>query len=201
MKKIILLSLIIMFSNLSCSVYETFVNLSRLQFKLDDVSNFSLSGVDLSSKRKIEDFNAIELLRISSDFAAGKLPVSFVLNVAAKNPNDGTGGYKRTNATIKSFPWRLFIDDKETITGNIGAPVTVPGTGEAITIPFSIGMDLVPFFKEKGYESILNLALNIGGYSGSASKLALYVQPTVSTSLGDIRYPNEIKVVDFQYSN
>jgi len=201
MKKVILLSIVIMFSNLSCSVYETFVNLSRLQFKLGNVSGFSLSGIDLSAKRKIEDFSAMEVLKISSDFASGKLPVSFTLNVEAKNPNDGTGGYRSTNATIKSFPWRLLIDNKETITGNIGTPVTVPGTGDAVNIPFSMGLDLIPFFKERGYESILNLALNIGGYSGSASKLALFVQPTVTSSLGDIRYPEEIKVVDFQYSN
>jgi len=199
----IILSIVILFllNNLSCSVYETFVNLSRLKFKLGNVSNFSLSGVDLTNKQRIEDFTTIEILKISSDFASGKLPVSFVLTVGAKNPNDGTGGYKRTNATIKSFPWRLFIDDKETISGNINSPVTVPGTGETVDIPFSIGIDLIPFFKDRGYESILNLALNIGGYSGSTSKLTLFAQPTITTSLGNITYPDEIKIVDFQYSN
>ena len=192
---------LLLLNNLKCSVYETFVNLSRLKYKLGDVNNFSLSGVDLTNKKKIEDFTAIELLKISSSFASGKLPVSFILNVEAKNPNDGTGGYKRTDAAIKSFPWRLFIDDKETISGNINSPVTVPGTGEAVNIPFSIGMDLIPFFKEKGYESILNLALNIGGYSGSSSKITVFAQPTVTTSIGDITYPEEVKIVDFQYSN
>jgi hypothetical protein len=201
MKKIILLSVLIIFTNISCSVYETFVNISRLKFKLGAVNNFTLSGVNLSNKSKIEDFNAIEALKISSGFASGNLPVSFVLNVEAKNPNDETGGYKGTNATIKSFPWRLFIDDKETISGNIDAPVIVPGTGETVTIPFSMGLDLIDFFKQRGYESILNLALNIGGYSEGTSKLALFVQPTVTTSLGDIRYPEEIKIVGFQYSN
>lgn len=199
----IIYAVLILFTmnNLSCSVYETFVNISRLKFKLDDVNNFTLSGIDLSNKRRIQDFTALEALKISSDFASGKLPVSFILTVEAKNPNDGTGGYKSTNATIKSFPWRLFVDDKETISGNIDSPITVPGTGEAIDIPFSIGMDLIPFFKDRGYESIINLALNIGGYSNGTSKIALFVQPTVSTSFGDMRYPEEIKVVDFQYSN
>jgi hypothetical protein len=201
MKKIILLSVLIIFSNISCSVYETFVNISRLKFKLADVNNFTLSGVNLSNKKKISDFSPVEALKLSSAFASGKLPVSFILNVEAKNPNDGTSGYKRTSATIKSFPWRLFIDDKETISGNIDSPVTVPGTGEEVTIPFSMGLDLLNFFEERGYESIINLALNIGGYSEGTSKITLFVQPTVTTSLGDIKYPEEIKVVDFQYSN
>lgn len=188
-------------NNLSCSVYETFVNISRLKFKLGDVNNFSLSGVDLSSKKKIEDFSSIEILKISSDFASGKLPVSFILNVNTKNPNDGTGGYKKTNATIKSFPWKLSIDDRETITGDIKTPVTVPGTGDETIIPLTMNLDLAKFFEDKGYESILNLALNIGVYSGNTSRLALFTQPTVSTSFGDITYPREIKIVDFQYSN
>jgi hypothetical protein len=201
-QNILLLIIILSLSNnLSCSVYETFVNISRLKFKLGNVSSFSLNGVDLTSKKKIEDFTTLEVLKISSGFASGKLPVSFILNVEANNPNDGTGGYRRTDASIKNFPWRLFIDDKETVSGNINSPVFIPGTGEIINIPFSIGLDLIPFFKERGYESILNLALNIGGHSGSASKLTLYAQPTVSTSLGDITYPEEIKIVNFQYSN
>jgi hypothetical protein len=199
----IFIALIIVSSlnNLSCSVYETFVNISRLKFKLGDVNNFTLSGVNLTNKRKIEDFTSIEILKLSSSFASGKLPVSFVLNVNAKNPNDGKGGYKKTNATIKSFPWRLSIDDKETIAGNIGNPVTVPGTGEETIIPLTLELDLVRFFKDKGYEQIINLALNIGGNSGSASRLALFTKPTVTSSFGDITYPEEIKIVDFQYTN
>ena len=192
--------IIFLFNNLSCSVYQTLANISRLKFKLGDVNGFSISGVDLTNKKKMNDFSPLELLKISSSFASGKLPVSFILNVKANNPNDGTGGYPKTNATLKEFPWRLLIDDKETISGNIGSPVSVPGTGEETTIPLTIGMDLMQFFKNKGYEPLINLALNIGGNSGSSSKLSLFARPVVSTSIGSISYPDEIKIVDFQYT-
>ena len=192
--------IIFLFNNLSCSVYQTLANISRLKFKLGDVNGFSISGVDLTNKKKMNDFSPLELLKISSSFASGKLPVSFILNVKANNPNDGTGGYPKTNATLKEFPWRLLIDDKETISGNIGSPVSVPGTGEETTIPLTIGMDLMQFFKDKGYEPLINLALNIGGNSGSSSKLSLFARPVVSTSIGSISYPDEIKIVDFQYT-
>lgn len=192
--------IIFLFNNLSCSVYQTFVNVSRLKFKLGDVNGFSLSGVDLSNKNKMSDLSPVELIKISSSFVSGKLPVSFILNIKANNPNDGTGGYPKTNATLKEFPWRLLIDDKETISGNIGAPISIPGTGEETTIPLTIGMDLMQFFKDRSYESIINLALNIGGYSGNSSKLSLFARPVVSTSMGNISYPDEIKIVDFQYT-
>ncbi|NWF89711.1 MAG: hypothetical protein HXY50_09660 [Ignavibacteriaceae bacterium] len=202
MKKIILpLILLILLSNLSCSVLQTITNISRLKFKLRDVSGFTLSGITVSNKSKLSDFTALDLLKLSSSFAQGTLPAAFILNVEALNPNDGTGGYKSTDATLKSFPWRLLLDGKETISGNINQPVTVPGTGELSVIPLQINIDLVSFFKDSGYESLINLALNLGGRSGSTSKIALYAKPVVATVLGDLSYPSEIKIVDFEYSN
>lgn len=200
MRKIFLLISVI-FLITSCSVYQTIVNLSRLQFKLGKVDNFQLGGIDISGKSKLEDFNFQDLLKLTKAFSSGSLPASFILNVEAKNPNDGTGGYKKTDASIKSFPWRLLINDKETVSGNIGQPVLVPGTGEITQIPLTISVDLIGLFKDKGYEELINLALTLGGKKGSSSKLTLYASPTVSTSLGDIKYPGELKIVDKNFTN
>ena len=200
MRKIFLLISVI-FLITSCSVYQTIINLSRLQFKLGKVDNFQLGGIDISGKSKLEDFNFQDLLKLTKAFSSGSLPASFILNVEAKNPNDGTGGYKKTDASIKSFPWRLLINDKETVSGNIGQPVLVPGTGEITQIPLTISVDLIGLFKDKGYEELINLALTLGGKKGSSSKLTLYASPTVSTSLGDIKYPGELKIVDKNFTN
>ena len=200
MRKIFLLISVI-FLITSCSVYQTIVNLSHLQFKLGKVDNFQLGGIDISGKSKLEDFNFQDLLKLTKAFSSGSLPASFILNVEAKNPNDGTGGYKKTDASIKSFPWRLLINDKETVSGNIGQPVLVPGTGEITQIPLTINVDLIALFKDKGYEELINLALTLGGKKGSSSKLTLYASPTVSTSLGDIKYPGELKIVDKNFTN
>jgi hypothetical protein len=194
----ILLALVV--SGIQCSVYETMTNLSRLQFKVGDVNGFQINGVSISNKSKIADFNALDLINLSSAFAQGTLPASFVLNVDAKNPNDGTGGYKKSDATLQNFKWRLFLDGKETISGDIDKPLVVPGTGEATTIPLRINIDLMKFFKDKGYESIINLALALGGNQGSSSKISLYATPTVSSPFGNITYPGEIKLVDTEFS-
>ncbi|MCU0344528.1 MAG: hypothetical protein MUF28_11995 [Ignavibacterium sp.] len=196
---IILLSLVI--SGIQCSVYESFTNLSRLQFKVGQVDGFQINGLSISNKSKLGDFNPLDLLNISSSFAQGTLPASFVLNVEAKNPNDGTGGYPKSDATLQGFKWRLFLDDKETVSGDIDKPVTIPGTGEIATIPIRINLDLLKFFNDKGYESIINLALALGGNQGSSSKVSLYATPTVSSPFGNIKYPGELKLVDTQFSN
>lgn len=184
-----------------CSVFQSIVNLSRLQFKLGQVNGFTVNGVSLSGKSSLSDFNSIDLIKISQAVASGTLPVSFVLNVQAKNPNDGTGGYPNTNATISNFPWRLLINDKETISGGLRNAVTIPGTGQVSNIPLQINLDLLKFFQNKGYEDLINLALAIGGNKGSASSLTLYAQPTVSTGLGPIKYPDELKIVSVQFTN
>ena len=200
MKKIILIIGIITFVY-SCSVYETFVNLSRLQFKLGTVNNFNLNGINLSNKNKLNDLNLQDILNISSMFSSGKFPVSFTLNVDAKNPNDGTGGFKATDATIQSFLCRLKIDNKVTVSGNIDKPVSVPGTGDVAEIPIVIQLDLAEFFKDEGYESLINLALTLGGKNGSTSRLTLYADPVVNTVLGNISYPGELKIIDKSFTN
>jgi hypothetical protein len=201
MKKIILISTVLMLTLTSCSVYETIVNLSRLQFKLGNVNNFTISGINLSNKKSMSDFNPLELVNLTQAFTSGKMPASFTLNVEARNPNDGTGGYPKTDATIKSFPWKLEIDNVETITGNIGNPVSVPGTGEITNIPLTINIDLVQFFQNKGLDNLINLALTLGGQQGSSSKLTLFASPTVSSPIGDIKYPGELKIVEYTFTN
>jgi hypothetical protein len=201
MKKIILLSIALLLTTSSCSMYETMVNLSRLKFKLGDVVNFTVGGINITNKRSVSDFSSVEVLKLTSALTSGKLPASFILNVEAKNPNDGSGGYPKTDATLKEFPWRLEIDEVETISGNIGAPVSVPGTGEITNIPLTMNIDLIEFFGNKGYDNLLNLALALGGQQGSSSKLSLYATPTVSSPLGDIKYPGELKIVEQSFTN
>ena len=196
-----LVALVITFSGINCSVYDTMVNLSRLQFKIGDINNFNVNGINISNKSKLEDFNPLELLKLSSVFTSGKLPVSFTVNVEAKNPNDGTGDFPKTDATLKSFPWHLQIDGKETISGNIPSPVSIPGTGQISLIPLQVNLDLLQFIENQGYESLLNLVLALGGQEGSAARLTLFADPTVSTVLGDINYPGELKIIDYKFSN
>ncbi|MCJ7552921.1 MAG: hypothetical protein MUO34_03465 [Ignavibacteriaceae bacterium] len=203
MKKQILISLLAVVSLIAiqCSVYQTIVHLSRLQFKLDAVNGFSVMNIPISNKTSLSDFSALDILKITTSIANGKFPVSFVLNVDAKNPNDGTGGYQSTDATLKDLDWTLELDGKKTISGRLNNPITVPGTGEITVIPLRMEIDLKEFFAEKGYESLINLALSLGGVQGTSSKIVLYARPTVSTVLGDIAYPGELKIVDTQFTN
>lgn len=198
-RKTLLPLLLIIVSMSGCSVYQTFQNISRLKFKLDTVNAFQVSGISVSGKSKLQDFSAMDVLKLTSDVAGRHLPVSFVINVNALNPNNGTGGYPRTDVSLKSFPFRLLIDEKETVTGNIDSAVTVPGKGEAVTFPIRIQMDLYSYFADRGYDGLLNLVLKLGGQNKDPLKIKLVAKPTVSSMLGDIPYPGELTIVQTEY--
>lgn len=202
MKKFLIIAVFLLaFVNIGCSVFQTLVNVSRLKFKLGQVNNFLVDGISVQGKTSLKDFNPMDVIKLTASVAKKSLPVSFTLNVQANNPNDGTGGYPKTNATIKDFPWKLYIENKETISGNFGHPVSVPGTGEITTIPIQINLDLYKFFNDKGLDGIIKLALAISGEKGYSSSIALYAKPTVTSSIGDITYPGELKIVSKEFTN
>lgn len=180
-------------------VTQTLVNLQRLKFKLENVNGFRLAGISISDKKSISDFSLTDGINLTKAFTSKSLPAQFVLNVAAINPNDGTGGSKQTTATLTSFDWQLYIDDVPTVSGNIDKPIEIPGTGQQSIIPLSISLDLVKFFENKGYEGIVNLALAIGGVNSSPARLKLDAKPTVSTPFGAISSPR-ITIVDKQFN-
>ncbi len=174
-------------------------NLKRLQFRLGGIGGFSLAGVPIGGKAALRDFNLGDGLRLLAAFRGKRLPASFVLDVEARNPNDGTGGSPRTVSTLTRFEWRLLIDDQPTIRGDIENPVEIPGTGQTTVIPIRLEIDLFEFFGNRGYEDLVSLALAIGGRRGDVSRIALDALPRVSTPLGEIAYPGRITIVSGEF--
>lgn len=177
-------------------VGQSLANLSAVRFKLESVGNFSLAGIPLTGKTGLSLTDAPKAV---AAFANGSLPASFTLNVAALNPNDGHADTPATAATLVGLPWTLILDNTITVSGNLADAVTLPAGGERTLIPLAVRLDLVPFFKDKGYEHLVNLALALGGANGSPTRITLRARPEVRTPYGPIRYPGEIDIVDREY--
>jgi len=176
-------------------------NLRRLQFKLDSVTTGILAGVDLSKASALSSLTLQDGLRLTTAFAKKSLPLTWTLKVAAKNPNDGTGGSSQRTATLSSLAWTLKIDEKETISGDISQPLEIPGTGQVAVIPLQMNLDLYTFFGERGYKEVLNLALAIAGKQGNAARLTLSAVPTVIVAGINVKYPGQIAIVDKEFTN
>jgi hypothetical protein len=206
LRRITIIGLAIVFSAFmyqSCNVVKdvsnTLANIGRLKFKLGNISNMSLAGINLSNKRSFSDISTGDVFKLTGAFATKKFPADFTLNLLAHNPNDGTDGTKKTNAVIQSLDYRLILDDVPTIRGDINNEITVPGSGESTMIPLGMGLDLYEFFGNRGYESIVNLALAIGGVSGTTAKVKLDIKPVVRTAIGPLSYPGRITVINEEW--
>jgi len=193
---LLLSSLIFSSCNVVKELGQAMTNLSRCSFKLDGISDFQIAGVSLTGKTKL---NIADAANAIAAFTRGELPTTFTLNVAAQNPNDGTGGTNKSSATLTSFAWNLLIDNTQTISGNIGESIVIPGTGQTSIIPLRMNLDLYKFFKDKGYEKIVDLALALGGAQGSASRVTLRAKPTIQTEFGPLTYPNEIDIINSEF--
>ncbi|MGB4705355.1 MAG: hypothetical protein WBI18_09840 [Candidatus Saccharicenans sp.] len=178
---------------------DSLSRLHHLQFKLEGVEGFSIAGIPVSNKTGINDFSLQDSLKLAQLFKSRQMPVEFVIKVAIRNPNDGSAGRLKVNATLLGLSARLLIDNQPTVFGEIESPVEIPGTGEATLIPIKFSLDLFEFFGNQGLDRLLQLALAIGGRNGSSSRLALDVQPRVSTPFGELKYPGRLIIVDKEF--
>jgi len=194
---LILFTLIVSFQFGCSAVTDTIKNVERLKFKLGPVDNFFLAGVSIKNASSLRDFNILDGAAILAAFTTGKMPARFNVNLIAKNP-DSPGGSNVTHSLIKQLDWRLLIDSKDIVSGSV-SNITVPGVGQQVTIPIPISIDLIKFFGDGGYESLINLALALGGKSGTSSRVTLKIRPTIDTFLGGITYPGEINVIDKEF--
>lgn len=197
---ILIVAVVLSWTSLSCNalqeIQRAMVNVTRCQFRIGGVSDFTLGGISLNGK---SSFNIGDGARLLSEFTQNRLPATFTVNLLAKNPNDGTGGTPKASATMTSFAWKLIIDSTTTINGDIASPITIPGTGQETTIPLRMNLDLLQFFRDKGYDHILNLGLALGGVNKSASRITLRAKPSIKTDYGTIAYPGEIDVIDKEF--
>jgi hypothetical protein len=182
-------------------VTNALTGFQKLQFKLGDVNNFRLNGVDVSKVSQQGQINPLDIARIGAAIAQKSLPVEFTLNVLAKNPNDGSSGTQATPLYLRKMAWTMLIDGRTTINGTVDQRLQIPGSGQTTTIPLTVGLDLYKFFNDKGMNDLVNLALALGGAQGSSSRLKLTARVSVETPLGVIDYPGELTVVNTQFTN
>lgn len=184
----------------SCATLNALTSVSRIQFKLSDVQQVRLCGIDISNKHSASDFNMMDGINLLAAFNSGKFPLTFILDVAAKNPNSPSNSKILGAIKVTDLPWRLLLNGQQTISGNIGGPVGVPAGGTTTVIPLSVTVDLKEFFADQGYDQLVKLALALSG-NGGVSQVQLKAQPTMSTPLGSVKYPNELTIVSTQFSS
>jgi len=190
MNKIKLQAIIVCFSAIiinSCSQLKEMATLTKCQFKLKSVENISLAGVNIQNLTNFSQLNLIDAAKITSAVANGTLPLSFVLNVEAKNPNP-------VKASMNKLEWILFIDDIEMINGILNKKIEIAPSGGISVFPILMQMDLKKILSGKSGDALLNFGFNLAGAGNKPTRITLKAKPSIMIGNSTITYPGYISI-------
>ncbi|MCU0371124.1 MAG: hypothetical protein MUC31_06890 [Bacteroidales bacterium] len=145
-----------------------------------------LAGLDIQEKNTLSDFSMMEMAKIASVIAGGTLPLTFDLNMQAKNPNPGT-------AAMNQLEWILLIDDIEMTRGLLNQRIEIPA-GIVTEFPVAMNLDLIKSLNGKSGDALINFALNLAGASDRPSNIKLKAKPSILIGTTPIEYPVYITI-------
>lgn len=170
----------------SCTALQEIANLRNVDFAIENVTGTNLAGVNVQDVRSYDDLGGGEVARLVAALATGEMPLSFTLNVGARNPAENA-----VNARLVQLDWTLLLDNTETISGVFNDDRVI-APGNAVTLPISMELDLIRFFGRNA-QDLVELAAAVAGQGDK--EIALRARPTVTTPIGPITYPSEITIL------
>ncbi len=169
----------------SCKTLMTYANIFKCDFRMESLKNPALAGVDVKTIKNVSDLSLVQVGRLTTAYASGNLPLSFVLNLESKNPNTSP-------ATMAKFDWILKIDDIQMATGTNNAQYTIPANNGTVMIPLTISVNLLEVLKGESKNTLLNFGLNLADAGGKPTRVNLQVKPTINLGSIPISYPGYI---------
>ncbi len=171
----------------SCAQLNQLKTFATCEFRTTTVQEINLGGIDVQNIKSTADLNLLTLGNLLKVVASGKLPLSFVLNVEAKNPNT-------TLAAMNKIQWIAIIDSTELTRGIIDKRIEIQPNATAI-VPINVSADLREIFKGETGKSLINLGLNLAGSDGAPStRLTIKIKPSIMIGTYPLEYPGFIKV-------
>ncbi len=190
MKRIIISATVvalIVFAMISCKQLQELQSLAKCDFKLRSVENIQLAGINIQQKQSISQVNAMDVVSLTSAYVSKNLPLSFNLNVDARNPNP-------TKAALTALDWILEIDDIEMTRGILNKKYEINPNGGVTTIPMSMNFDLFKVLTGKAKDAVLNFGFNLTGTGNTPTRITLKARPTIMIGTIPIQYPGYIAI-------
>jgi hypothetical protein len=188
--KRIILFLPIVFVTTNCSVVQQgqqMATLARCEFRIESVTSLKLSGIDVQAKKSISDLTIMDAQQLMRSVTGSTFPLTFTLNVSARNPNSNTAGMNR-------LQWILYIDDIQMTTGSVDQPVSIPANNGTAVIPVAMNLDLKKILQGRSLDAIVNFGLNLAGTGNKPTRFIIKLKPTIMIGNSAVVYPGYITV-------
>jgi hypothetical protein len=186
-KKVLFCCFLLLFFSSSCVQIQQAIQLAKCDFRLKDVSNLDLAGVDLQKIESWSDIGFLDVAKLTASFAQGTLPVKFTLNVELRNPNS-------EKAALNRLDWILMIDQTQMAEGTTNQRVEVLPNGGTAVMPISISSDMKKILSGESLQSLANIVLNMADSGGKPTKLTLKAKPYINIGNTTIAYPGYINI-------
>ena len=157
-------------------------NLANCEYKLRDVSNLSVAGVNVKnlSNGKV---SATDVIRLAAALTSKQVPLSMDVNINVTNPTE-------KSAMLTALDWIMEIDGTQFATGtNTNSYTVTPNATTAI--PLSVTTDVYSLFANNGIDALKNFVQSFSN-DGTSSKVALKVKPSLSVAGVTIPSPSYI---------
>ena len=177
----------ILLSVLSCTYLKELTTLKDCEFRMGTLENPVLAGVDISGIFNLKDFSIEQTGKITKSILLGTLPLSFILNVEVKNPN-------QKNASLNRLEYLAFIDTVKIASGAMEEHVVIPSGGGIATIPVKVETDILDLVKKESVNTLLNYALNLADDGNRPVRVNIKIKPWIQIGSVDREYPGYITV-------
>jgi hypothetical protein len=177
----------------SCSFLKEMTALKKCEFRMTTLEDPRLAGVDVSRVKSFGDIGMVDMGSISMSIMKGELPLSFTLNVEARNPNPAT-------AALNRIEYIAFIDDVEVATGAMDKRIEIPPNGGVSTIPIPLQTDLLEVLSGDSRQALINFGLNLADAGDRPTRVGLKVKPTILIGSLAIDYPGYL-TVSYEFSS
>jgi hypothetical protein len=170
-----------------CAALQQLAALRQVDFEFDRVADVRIAGVSVSGRRGYGDLGVVDVGRLTAAVVSHNVPLEAVVHVRGTNPPTN-----QVTARMLELGWTFFVEDREVVGGQL-AETYLFEPGVSTDVPIRVRFNAYDEFGGGG-KSLFELALAIAGVSGSSKEVRADLVPTVSTSVGPIRYPTPITV-------
>ena len=171
----------------TCSYLKELSALKDCEFRMGTIENPLLAGVDISKIVTTKDYSLEQTGKITKSILQGTLPLTFILNVDVKNPN-------QKNASLNRLEYIAYIDETEVASGSMEEHVVIPAGGGIATIPLKIETDILDLLKKEPINTLLNYTLNLADSGNRPVRISAKIKPWLQIGNKDVEYPGYLTI-------
>lgn len=171
----------------SCKALMSYTNILKCDFRMESLKNPTLAGIDVNSVKSFSDLSFLQAGKITTAYLGGNIPLVFILNMEAKNPNT-------SEARMAQFDWIVKIDEVQIASGTNQSEYVVPANEGREIIPLRISVNLLDVINKESKDTLINFGLNLADASNVPTRVSLQIRPTVNVGNVPVTYPGYINL-------